>query len=575
MNLPFVRFVKQVSNGLSASKHGYIDMMEKNAKSLEDIPWREAQCDPGSVALTGNQISRTDGKVDSDTGEWIKIPTYTAYIDDRYDAFNMAGDAVPRMGTMCGYAGCVAYRFTLPKDPEDETVTSRLKSISIAAQRDRYLRAGVRLSVMPSYVDDSSSSGGRDLDTPNDFSWTEVREGFSGLRTPSESAAGVDGVASWGFMNQRSVPYILESMSEGATWTIDSVSEAVNDVVAESKYLWVFMTLEDPAGFWDLYSASERRFYYIEGAAVLMPSKCDFTFLNDGTESPDIDIGAEHSYVVLSGRQGPTRFTADSEIPSYQSSRLLNGDPVLQKYDAGTSGSIDAMPFGDSAMGLRAVSGDFYSRKTSIKREPGIMSLAFSLNRSTDTFFGDATQTVRCWQIAAGGMAVPFKVPFLFVPKFVKFDWSGSGNAEYIPKGTDSNGNAAFGRIFVYLLRDTFADSIPDVASNPEAWLGNPVSGAESLGHFDVHETFPKKEAVLAIPSGLSGSVATLVLLPSWPYMDEHNPKDLSDLDSGSSSSSSSDGDSKLGFGDLSYSCGTGLMFDVDRGIIPDIILEG
>ena len=957
MNLPFVRFVKQVSNGVSASKHGYIDMMERNAKRLESSPWHEAECDPSRVSLTGSQLSRTDGKVDSETGEWIKVPTYTAYIDDRYDAFNMAGDAVPRMGTMCGYAGCVAYRFTLPKDPNDQSFSSIISNYTIAVQRDRYLRAGVRLSVMPSYVDDSSSSGGRDLDTPDLFSWDQVRNGFAeAFMTPSEavvrdqddsgsSSSGgsseVNGVSSWGFLNQKDVPYLLETMAGKGEWTVENIAQdyvEFREALRRSKYLWVFMTLEDLAGYWDMYSAEEKRFYYIEGAAVIMPSQCDFGFENSGTQPPDPGPGGSFEYEVLKGRLGPTRFTDSTLVPAFHSTRLLNGDPMkaiaiqydmeeliatlrntgatinriqvipkfvgFQKTEYGVSmeddismlaicgkgfgdnntfrdfdglilydikrnaymqqapdsddsevqeewivrehtdgwGGVESVAFsyvwsgadmtaaimcvgresngwwnswaggdgymyrldgrtsayvasingflydqnthrvykkrsehnideflieylglnkstafpvrciktmvsdyyslsseiiglnsrsipvgndlpfgmyngvlksdviddvlpwcndiillsrnrepivigddesgsgtlvntvvnpghdnhlvqylkdiddyssvsndlmlksvregkysktaidydnskivftyanqdasmiswdgsveklqgtlgysdigiqagsgiafglrGDvvykslpaptgtnydrtySAAGLTAAAGKFYSGGAEqIKTISGTMSLAFNLNGKTKFKFdtGDSTdQEVDCWQIAASGMVIPFRVPASFSPRYIRFDWSDSTNSALLPTGLQDRK----GKAHVYLMRGQFIDSLPDVASNPGAWLGNAISDADYLGSFDMHADLAKT-ATLDIPSDLSGTVATLVLLPEWPYIDKYDP-----------AKETYSSDSVIGFGRINYSYLDDGMYVSENiqwsGIVPAITL--
>ena len=133
VKLPFIRFVKRVSNGASLSKYGYIGMMDQNADLIQSAPWVLAQS-PNSVTLTTNQLTKTDGIFDSTTGAWTTQPTYTAYMADTYDCFKQAGDAVARNATMCGYAGCVAYRFKLPTS---ETANA-LNSISLALQRDRY-----------------------------------------------------------------------------------------------------------------------------------------------------------------------------------------------------------------------------------------------------------------------------------------------------------------------------------------------------------------------------------------------------------------------------------------------------
>ena len=115
VKLESVRFVKRVSSGGSLSKYGYIGMMERNALALQSAPWAQSNAAGDAVTLTTNKLTKTDGVWDSSAGKWTTKPTYTAYMGDTYDAFAQAGDAIAANATMCGYAGCVAYRFTLPE----------------------------------------------------------------------------------------------------------------------------------------------------------------------------------------------------------------------------------------------------------------------------------------------------------------------------------------------------------------------------------------------------------------------------------------------------------------------------
>jgi hypothetical protein len=271
MQLPYTRFVKQVSNGGSFSRYGYIEMMQRNAAALETAKWHEARCSPDAVSLTVGQITRTDGVANEDSGEWTTKPTYTTWLDDRYDVFAQAGDGVQRAGTMCGYAGCVAYRFTLPT-----TARSVMQSFTLGVQRDRYLRAGVRISMLAS--DDAS---------PDGFSWSQIRSG--NLVTPSTAAAAdIVSVSSWGFLGQPDTPYLLASRATEGKWSLGSPTDGtVSAAIDTSKaYLWVFLTLEDPAAFWEMYNGREMRYYYIEGSAKLVPSLCEFTFAYSETQPP-------------------------------------------------------------------------------------------------------------------------------------------------------------------------------------------------------------------------------------------------------------------------------------------------
>ena len=271
MQLPYIRFVKQVSNGGSFSKYGYIELMQRNAKAIQTAPWRQAKCAPNEVTLTVNQLTRTDGVADEETGLWTSLPSYTAWLDDRCDAFAQAGDAVSRAGTMCGYTGCVAYRFTLPNSSP-----SAMTSLSLALQRDRYLRAGVRIALQ--FSDDP---------TPSD-DWDGVIHPSASSATvhvsPSTAAEeGTVGVQSWGVMGQPDIPYLLAGRAAGGSYAITDSDFAAMAAAASSTYLYVYITLEDGAGYWEMYSASEPRYYYIEGSAVLVPAQCEFGFADSAS----------------------------------------------------------------------------------------------------------------------------------------------------------------------------------------------------------------------------------------------------------------------------------------------------
>ena len=406
MKLPYKRFVKQVSNKSSISRYAYVGMMNSNADTLKDEPWHEAECDPKDVSLTVAQITRTDGKFDSVENKWAVKPTYTAYIDDKYDVFAQSGDGVKSIGTMCGYAGCVAYRFTLP----DNNISSLfISGMDICLMRDRYIRAGLRISVAVSNDINPSNNWG-EIRNPNtaisavsynmtpaelfneitysgvDINWDNYRfyimkkpnapasdefewllfalpigggsvfslpsdewpinaqildvnkdkvvagwgetkgpiyigggvidsngvvtfssgsaiKGGGGSQEPETSdgypvfgtpittkpvratlngdrfvyvtsstpcEGNIKGVASWGFLGQPNVPNLLEGRAEGGNLTITNI------VATYSRYLYVYITLEDPSAYWEMYNSTEKRFYYIEGSAMLVPSLGDF-----------------------------------------------------------------------------------------------------------------------------------------------------------------------------------------------------------------------------------------------------------------------------------------------------------
>lgn len=259
IKLPYVRFVRQVSNGASRSKYSYLAMMRDNAGALESAAWAKAKTT--QPTLTVNQLTRTDGQA-SDIGEWIKKPTYTAYLDESYDCFTQAGDANSRMATMCGYAGIVAYRFTLP------TVNKgAIDSIALGIQRDRYLRSGVR--VVAAFSHDPN---------PSD-DWSVIRGTATGsIVSQSEAGEPDGGVESYGFLGQATSATLLDGRADEGTLEFTAESFPTLADAASYTYIYVYMSPEDLAGSWQWYNAKDPRAYYIEGSAMLVPVACSFTF---------------------------------------------------------------------------------------------------------------------------------------------------------------------------------------------------------------------------------------------------------------------------------------------------------
>jgi hypothetical protein len=268
LKLPCVRFVRQVTSGIALSKYGYVGMMQKNAEALKSAVWRKAGCPVGDVTLTVNKVAETDGKW-SDAG-WEVKPTYTAFLKDNYDCFKQGGDARPELATFCGYLGMVAYRFVLP------TVNpGAIDRMRLMIQRDRYLRAGVRVAV------EINSNA----EPSND--WSAIRgEGEGAIASNSTPADGyVAGVSSWGFLGQNEVPYLMASRPAEGILEFDRELFSKLEDAATAKYLWVYLSCEDMADYWEMYDKKEQRYYSIEGSAALVSACCEFDFATDA-EAP-------------------------------------------------------------------------------------------------------------------------------------------------------------------------------------------------------------------------------------------------------------------------------------------------
>ena len=266
MNLPCTRFVKRVNNGALGSKYSYIAMMADNAKALEGAPWHESDMPVQNVTMPVNKVSETDAEYD-ESGAMTKLPSFSAFTSDGFDCFQQGGDARREDGTMCGYAGCVAYRFKIPSSASSVP----LSSVSLTIQRDRYCRAGVRVALALS-----------DEATPSD-DWSVVRGEGSGAIVSASTPSDVLGVASWGFLAQSNVPNLVSGRAADGTITFNASGDGGFSDLAETgyAYLWVYLTLEDYQAYWTMYNSKESRYYSIEGSAMLVASKAQFTFADD------------------------------------------------------------------------------------------------------------------------------------------------------------------------------------------------------------------------------------------------------------------------------------------------------
>ena len=284
-NPPFVRFVRQVSNGQSQPKSAFISMMADNELRLKSAGWTQASVRVSTT--TTNAVTATDGVWDADAGDWATKPTYTKYIDDAYDAYLQGGDGVVSTATMCGYAGIAAYRYKLPSAWAETTV----ESVEIPVSVDKYLRAGVRVSVV--FSSDETPS--------ND--WDVIRgTATSCWKTPSEETE-QEGVASFGFLGKTASPYVTASIVEYGTVPIAVADIPSLDGGVHPTYMWIYLTPEDFTGRWTMYSKKATRNYGIEGSAVIVGDGVAVTFA-DPVE-PDSDGPGSTGFSVFHGGIGP------------------------------------------------------------------------------------------------------------------------------------------------------------------------------------------------------------------------------------------------------------------------------
>lgn len=247
-NLPFTRFVMQVSTGAPQIKSNWKAMQASNLETLKSPIWREVSTKDASL-------------VDHDF-------TKSSHINDSYDAFQMTGNYNSTAMTEIAYAGMVAYRFKLPDDYY--TGNANITSISVPVYRDRFCKGGIHVAAL---------FGGN---IPTNFTWDNVR-GTRGTAMPPKVAMMAQ--------SDEATPYLTASSAAD-----DVATFAVNPVVNKSRYLWIILTIEDYEDGWEWYNKKEKRFYAIEGSARLGGDMLSVEFDSDVT--PDV---AEHEYAIIRG----------------------------------------------------------------------------------------------------------------------------------------------------------------------------------------------------------------------------------------------------------------------------------
>lgn len=265
LNLPFVRFTRQVSNGMARTKYSYQAMQQDLLSALQKSLWKKATCSANAVTTVVNKVTQTDGEKD-ESGTVTKEPTYTTFLDERFDAYKQGGDANSSTASFCGYAGMVAYRFELPTG-----YSSNITEVKVPLQSSRYLRSGLRVCVVL-----SNSS------TPS-TNWSEIRgDGSNAIVSNHSSTDCPEGVSSWGVLNQ-TVPILLDTRPQEQTITFKSSNFPALGTSTRYSYLWVYVSIEDYCDYWTWYSLSEPRYYSIEGSATVIGSACTVSFAGNVT----------------------------------------------------------------------------------------------------------------------------------------------------------------------------------------------------------------------------------------------------------------------------------------------------
>lgn len=257
-NLPYKRFVAQVSTGAPRPKSTFLALMAENLASLKACPWREAAGVP--VALVEHDVTKA------------------THLSDAYDAYKMTGNWNAKDQTEVAYAGMAAYRFKIPSAAASVSISA----VTLPLSRDRFLKGGVRVVAV-----------------------------LGNNATPSDD---------WGTIRGNNIDPVLVNEAEVLVASqpaeIEQVfaSSALPELAVTGKtYLWIYITLEDYTDWWDKYTATEPRQYAIEGSAMLMGGSVSVTFAS--AVEPD---SSGSSFAVCRGGVLPYLAESDRTVRSYE-----------------------------------------------------------------------------------------------------------------------------------------------------------------------------------------------------------------------------------------------------------------
>ena len=353
LNLPFVRFVAQVSTGAPRPKSTFIALMEENLEALKACQWRRA--DSADAALVRHDLSAA------------------SYFSDSYDAFKMTAGWNTATESETAFAGMAAYRFKIPASAVSGAIA--IASVALPVSRDRYLLGGVRIAAQLS-----------DSATPS-ADWAAVRG---------------EGGASASAYLANAASYL--TASQPASGAVEfSAADAQSLAQTGKAYLWIYVTLENYTDWWSRYSAKEDRRYAIEGSAMLAGGSAAVTFAADVTPDP------ESSRTLVSASALP-RLTGDA-TGICATMRLGNGDAVPFE---GTPPDVAAA---DSAAGLNACYADLLLGRMTPVPPALLAGLASGRPGAGFTvLYGDVplpgaqlgeSVLAKAWTLAASAMVVP------------------------------------------------------------------------------------------------------------------------------------------------------------------------
>ncbi len=304
LNLPYKRFVAQVSTGAPRPKSTYLSLMTENLEALKACPWREASDIP--VALVDHDFTKA------------------SHLSDAHDAFKMTGAWNADTEEEVAFAGMAAYRFAIPASAASVAISS----VTLPISRDRFLLGGVHVAAV---LDNSA--------------------------TPSDDWAVVTGQGASAHLANSAANIVASRPADGAL-TITS-TDLASLATTGKDYLWIYVTLEDYVDWWQQYSATEARQYAIEGSAMLVGGSATVTFAGDvSADTPAFEFAVARggTYPRVAGHEACARYVA----------ALHDGSPVPELHTAATDRALHIFTNADSVPSVGTVIGLYSSPRFAI-----------------------------------------------------------------------------------------------------------------------------------------------------------------------------------------------------------------
>ena len=515
-NLPYKRFVKRVSNGSRKSKYSYLAVQEELQGMLAAAPWRAAQIGNDEVTCTVNSVTATDGN-------------FTTYMSDKYDAYKQGGDGDVLTASQCGYAGCAAYRFQLPEDYGVD-----VSAVKIGSTSDRFNRSGLRVALVLS-----------DSETPSD-DWSVVRGDASDAIVSRHYDVQYEGCSSVNYCGGK---YRLEGSAVVVNEILtDSRAQYGNDEFTAAeypalgtherfRYLWVYVTIEDPLDHWLWYTKSAKRSYYVEGSGIVVGSSVEVVFAGEVEQSVTRNELVVCKNGVLPKIAKSTRSGVSAVELQLDGNEIEAGEKPLSE----ASGE-------EAAIGLSACYAKFSSGETT---ECGEEIVGLSGKRTGAAFtvvresvqvpmdLPDGKDSLGVWKITSSALVIPFSLPSESAAKSVKLSWSGL--------------SFTCGKLNVWIKGEYLKEYPADDLKNPELYDANTneVGGWKLLATFNAAAS---SDGMVVDAGGVSGKCASLLLTAY---------ADVSDV--------SPTGASVQGVGEMNVDLVNGVSSGMETGWMPDV----